>query len=1730
MAEENKRGKVSQLDKLDTLGGGESLLGVADGKGYQIEVDTLKEYIGSGGGGNVDFKKVASDIVPLYNEYYSLGNAEKAWRSLHVSDAIILGRGIISARLGSDLPELFSIDVPVEIPSKVGYQSRVMTEFDVADEYAKITDLPKDYATNTSVNQKITNLKGGASTEYDTLKKLETKIKANADAIGNQKVDLEARPPIYVFDKKIGLSLFTRDEVQSGLEVKQANPNSDKPESSGLAVKVGAGLYINEETGAIEANVQEGTTYEFDKGLEEKDGKVSVKLGSLVGSGGLTYSPFYFDDNGGLMPLLGDGLAIDSDSGAIINTREAGSNITVVNNLTSSSATDALSANQGKVLKGLIDSVDTKASNAASTAESALSKANANEASIAALGVNNTTLANKINEVDGVAKKNKTDIATLNGTTKTLQGSVNTLNVQMGSALSDIDKLITFYEGTDTDTTIDKWKELETVLEGLTESDNLAKILSGKADKSYVDSNFVTNTMADSFVKFGSSLQIDEGVITINGKSIKPLTSHQTLYSLTLKDSAGNQIFAYDPKTELSGGYVYQLTKSMVGLGNVENVKLSTWKGSTNITTLGTITSGTWNGSKIGQSYLDLSGYAKSSDLDSYLKKTSLSFGTGLNNDNFSVAVNTDVIATKSWVEGKNYLTSVSKAQVTTALGFTPQQIISAGDGIAFSSNVVSVDSTIARASDLSGYATLGSSLSHYGILDAVPSYSVVGANYSGGNWLGYTYATEEHGGYVAGGVISAGTTNAGFQLNGSANTDKLYFRGRTSGEWRGWKEVIHSGNIGSQSVLTSKKLGSFFGNIIDGELSGRPKSADLNYTDKSLRYYLAASDMTTGRPDCDGFIFHCAWDNTAYNGQLFLPNNFGSKASLKYRVSDSNAKWNIWRTVLDDTNLGDVVSDGLSFTSNLLSVDTDWLKSTVGVYTMYKNEDKTTYKLNTFGLVNNAGPYITFGASDKYQTTLRTIGGEVLQVRKIFETTDSGWKTVAFTDSTVAAATKLSTARTIWGQSFDGSGNVSGSLHIPYNKSIYFASGSDGIYIKDNSIALHDSNNAYVSHYLHLSTNGQTVIGGVSIYGNEKLCVNGKQVIKSSNTDSADLLIVNKNHVSIGHAFGFEEKEYGMAYLKFKTSNKNEAVSTNRISFDIYGHDNLLNILGSGNVGIGTTDPESLLHVDGNTTVNGDILVKGQIGGSNNAWRIVESGGTLYVQAKDANDGNNGSIALCGHNATKASRITLYSDDIYLQGSARIDGNFYFKNGGYITAHDASNAAVHLLHLSNANVFAIGYNVAKKGYNTSISGNYLILNSGGTPTERMRITSDGNVGIGTTNPTRKLHVYDTTGYAAVFQSNQSSTSIAFSQKDGDTGYLAYSGGEKWKVTNKNWGKEYTLIHSGNIGSQTVGKANALVNSDGSVILQGGEFKKSLVYYAPAGGSAAVGFRYYTSFGTSLCGIGAYSTNDVLARMYMGWGESPWESANCFSVSENSITYKGNAILHTGNMSAYLGTGLVWLTSQKVLAIDYAESDPVFTASAAYSITNTNKSNWTTAYNNWSNGVSNLKVDKIICKSNNNIAVAMGSIEIGSGVGNGYSFYADSSSYVYLGAENHSWYGVYAYSFNNVSDATKKDVLGNVELKVNDIANAPAKVFTWKDLPDKRRKVGTIAQYWQNVLPEVVSGSEGSLSMNYAELAVVSSIVIARSVETHAQRIERLEQEIATMQEELKILKGVGGE
>jgi hypothetical protein len=111
------------------------------------------------------------------------------------------------------------------------------------------------------------------------------------------------------------------------------------------------------------------------------------------------------------------------------------------------------------------------------------------------------------------------------------------------------------------------------------------------------------------------------------------------------------------------------ISKSKVGLGNVENTALSTWAGSTNITTLGTITSGVWHGTAIANSYLAnstivLNGVTLTlGDTNDTIKASTtnaLTIGTGLSGTSFngSTAVTIAIDNTVVTLSGSQTLTN----------------------------------------------------------------------------------------------------------------------------------------------------------------------------------------------------------------------------------------------------------------------------------------------------------------------------------------------------------------------------------------------------------------------------------------------------------------------------------------------------------------------------------------------------------------------------------------------------------------------------------------------------------------------------------------------------------------------------------------------------------------------------------------------------------------------------------------------------------------------------------------------------------------------------------------------------------------------------------------------------------------------------------------------------------------------------------------------------------------
>lgn len=111
--------------------------------------------------------------------------------------------------------------------------------------------------------------------------------------------------------------------------------------------------------------------------------------------------------------------------------------------------------------------------------------------------------------------------------------------------------------------------------------------------------------------------------------------------------------------------------------------------------------------------------------------------------------------------------------------------------------------------------------------------------------------------------------------------------------------------------------------------------------------------------------------------------------------------------------------------------------------------------------------------------------------------------RTFAFTDDTVAAANKLATARSIWGQSFNGTANISGNM-----------SGVGDIDFQGN-ITLHAYNSLYARGYGVTGTNGQVLTNICGVLGKD----NAYNYIYFGGTDydNPHMVIINGGNVGIG-------------------------------------------------------------------------------------------------------------------------------------------------------------------------------------------------------------------------------------------------------------------------------------------------------------------------------------------------------------------------------------------------------------------------------------------------------------------------------------------------------------------------------------------------------------------------------------------------------------------------------------
>lgn len=169
--------------------------------------------------------------------------------------------------------------------------------------------------------------------------------------------------------------------------------------------------------------------------------------------------------------------------------------------------------------------------------------------------------------------------------------------------------------------------------------------------------------------------------------------------------------------------------------------------------------------------------------------------------------------------------------------------------------------------------------------------------------------------------------------------------------------------------------------------------------------------------------IFVTASLNVYY---LIHSGNIGGQ-SVNYANSAGNAD------TLDGKHNGEITA--AYFAPKILTSANTLDSVSDGVW-YYVNEDNPTNSIGN----NSALLQISSRWWDRFQLAFPGNNSNILHFRSSTYESESSyswnpWKTIAFTDSDItgnaASATKLKTPRTIWGRSFDGTGNVDGGITI---------------------------------------------------------------------------------------------------------------------------------------------------------------------------------------------------------------------------------------------------------------------------------------------------------------------------------------------------------------------------------------------------------------------------------------------------------------------------------------------------------------------------------------------------------------------------------------------------------------------------------------------------------------------------------------------------------------------------
>lgn len=271
-----------------------------------------------------------------------------------------------------------------------------------------------------------------------------------------------------------------------------------------------------------------------------------------------------------------------------------------------------------------------------------------------------------------------------------------------------------------------------------------------------------------------------------------------------------------------------------------------------------------------------------------------------------------------------------------------------------------------------------------------------------------------------------------------------LYFSNnvvRTTSKYDAEYEVYHKGNLTKLSQLTNDK------NFVTGSVSGQ--TITINGVSTTWQNtWRGITDSYSGTST--GTSLSQKGANSLYNA---LHNGYASSAGNSDTVDGIHA--NGLLTALSNSDKGISITVG-GTTKSVSNISVNYASSAGNANTLdgYHANGSNVAPYGHIPTIESdgvmeVGKYIDFhndnSGKHDFSTRLLTTGNYGNSVNL---PSNSG--TLALISNNVASATKLQTPRTIWGQSFDGTGNVNGTIYINNSDS------ENGAIILNNNVNTH--------------------------------------------------------------------------------------------------------------------------------------------------------------------------------------------------------------------------------------------------------------------------------------------------------------------------------------------------------------------------------------------------------------------------------------------------------------------------------------------------------------------------------------------------------------------------------------------------------------------------------------------------------------------------------------------------